>query len=284
MELTVSSKNIVSGNILAGLCCVTAALLSVCGSANAQEDLASAATNPVSNLVQFRLQDQWNPSTYNADSWGNAALMQAVVPLPGIADNFDSLKGIVTRTTVGFISTPQIDGIGRKNGIGDTSILAFAVPKAAPENTIWGIGPALTVPTAGDNEFVGAGQWQAGVAAVFMNTPKPGLQWGLLAFNQTDFADTRSDAQDINEVFLQPILTKHFDKGWYIALPDTPQTYDFETNEWSLNLGGVLGRIFPIGGQPMQIYGGAYYNPIDNDDIVAPEWTVKINFGFLFPG
>lgn len=136
------------------------------------EDLGEAATNPVSNLIQFRLQ------------------------------------GIVTRATIPY-----------------------------------------NIPSAGDNDFTGSGQWQAGPAAVFMVTPVPGLQTGLLAFQLWEFHETRSDAQDVSVLSLQPILTKYSDKGWYIALPDTPQTYNFETNEWALNLGGVLGRVFPAGGR-----------------------------------
>ncbi len=54
-------------------------------------DLGEAATNPVSNLIQFRLQDQYTASSYNADSWGNAATIQTVVPLSGLASKFDSL-------------------------------------------------------------------------------------------------------------------------------------------------------------------------------------------------
>ncbi|MGR8920852.1 MAG: transporter [Gammaproteobacteria bacterium] len=248
------------------------------------EDLGEAATNPVSNLIQFRLQDQYTPSSQNADGYANAALIQTVVPLPGLASRFESLRGIVTRTTVGYVSTPRLPGgIGRRSGLGDTSVLAFAVPKAAPAKTVWGFGPALTIPTAGDNDFTGAGQWQAGPAAVVMVTPKPGLQVGGLVFHQWDFADTRKSAQDVSTLYLQPILTKHFDKGWYVAAPDTPSTYNFETKEWALNLGAVLGRVFPVGGRPMQIFGGLYYNPIDNDESVTTDWTVKFQLGWLFP-
>ena len=75
------------------------------------DDLGEAATNPVSNLIQFRLQDQYTASSYNADSCGNAGLIQTVVPLSGLASNFDSLQGIVTRATIPFVSTPKLDGV-----------------------------------------------------------------------------------------------------------------------------------------------------------------------------
>ena len=63
-------------------------------------DLGEAATNPVSNLIQFRLQNQHSWENYNADSWSNAGLIQTVVPLASIASKFDSLQGVVTRATI----------------------------------------------------------------------------------------------------------------------------------------------------------------------------------------
>jgi hypothetical protein len=247
------------------------------------EDLAAAATNPVSNLDQFRLQNQFAPESYNADSWSNATLVQAVVPLPSISSKFDSLTGIVTRTTAPFIATPKLpNGVNRKNGWGDTQTQIFFVPKKSPKKTIWGVGPAFTFPTAGDNEFTGSGQWQAGPTAVVMVTPVPGLQVGALVIQQWDFHETRSDAADQSLLSFQPILTKHFSGGWYVAAPDVPQVYNWKTNDWSLNLGGVVGRVGPVYGMPMQIYGGVYYNTEDNDT-VSSEWIFKATFGFLFP-
>lgn len=58
--------------------------------------LGAAATNPVSNLVQLRLQNQYAPESYNADSRGNTALVQAVIPLSGIAGKFDSIRAMKT--------------------------------------------------------------------------------------------------------------------------------------------------------------------------------------------
>jgi hypothetical protein len=264
---------------LATLACLLAGLVS--GHA-VSDDLGEAATNPVSNLIQFRLQDAYNPSVYNADSYSNAAIVQTVIPLSSLAKKFDSLKGIVTRATLPYVSTPDLDVVGRQHGFGDTNFLAFAVPKAAPKNTVWGIGPALNIPTGGTDRFTGSGSWQAGPAAVAMVTPMKGLQVGALVFHVWDFHDIRSDAADVSTTSIQPILTKHFDKGWYVSLPDTPQSYDWEEKNWTLNLGAVLGRVTKVGSQPMQFFGGVYYNP-ENNGVPAAEWTVKFQVGWLFP-
>ena len=250
----------------------------------ASADLGEAATNPVSNLVQFRLQNQHSWENYNADSWSNAGLIQTVIPLPSVASKFDSLKGIVTRATIPYVSTPQLDGVGRKHGMGDTNFLAFAVPKKAPPKSVWGYGVAIDIPTGGDDEFTGSGTWKMGPSAVFMASPRKGLQVGALVFHQWDTYDIRSNAADFSTTFIQPILTQHFPGGWYISLPDTPQNYDWEEEEWTLNLGAVLGRVMPVGGQPMQIFGGVYYNPEEKDEgRISAEWTFKFQVGWLFP-
>ena len=254
----------------------------VSGHAFSGEDLGAAATNPVSNLIQFRLQNAYNPSVYNADGYSNAALIQTVVPIPSLAKKFDSLKGFVTRATIPFVSTPDLDDVGRQHGFGDTNFLAFAVPEAAPKNTVWGAGLAMNLPTGGTDRFTGSGTWQAGPSGVVMVTPKKGLQVGALVFHVWDFHDIRDDAADVSTTSIQPILTKHFDKGWYVSLPDTPQSYDWKEENWTLNLGAVLGRVFPVHGRPMQIFGGVYYNPEDND-VPAAEWTIKFQVGWLFP-
>ena len=69
-----------------------------CGSVFAAEhaDLGAAATNPVSDLIQIRVQDQYVPDSYNVDGSSNAALIQTVVPfhLP-----FESVPMLVSRMT-----------------------------------------------------------------------------------------------------------------------------------------------------------------------------------------
>jgi hypothetical protein len=118
-----------------------------------------------------------------------------------------------------------------------------------------------------------------------MVAPTKQIQWGALVFHQWDFASARSNTSDVNQTFIQPIFNYHMEGGWYVGLPDTPQSYNHETEQWALNLGAVLGRVTKVDGQPMQIFGGAYYNPSEPDKgQFTPEWTLKFQLGWLFPG
>jgi hypothetical protein len=247
----------------------------------AHANLAAEATNPVAPLMSLRLQYQNSPSSYNADGYSQAFVFQGVIPntLP-----FEAVPRMLNRVTTPYISTPDLgEGIGRKHGFSDTSLLSFAIPDFGMKGATIGLGASIGIPTAGDNEYTGSGQWQAGPAAVYINHATKGLQWGLLVFQNWDVASTRSDAADVSVLSLQPILTKHFAGGWYVGAPDLAQTYDFETNEWSLNLGAQVGRVFGWRKQHLQIFGAVYYNSEDNDDIIASEWTAKVNVSFLLP-
>ncbi|MEH6637561.1 MAG: hypothetical protein V7700_18740 [Halioglobus sp.] len=245
-------------------------------------NLGDAATNPVAPLMSMRLQYQNSPSNYNADGYSQAGIGQAVIPIP-----LDSkaVPMLITRTTIPYVSTPDLgEPVNRKHGFGDTSILAFALPNfGLPKGHTIAMGASIGVPTAGDNEFTGSGQWQLGPTVAYLNTKTKGLQWGMMVYQNWDVASTRSDAQDVDNVNFQPILNYHFGTGWYVGLPDLPQTYNNETNNWTTQLGGVLGRVFPYGKQHLQMYGGVYYNTEEDDEAIASEWTLKFNLSFLLP-
>ena len=245
-------------------------------------DLGAQATNPVSPLMSLRLQYQNSPSNYNADSYSQAGIFQAVIP---IALDSESVPLWVTRTTTPYIETPDLgDGVNKKNGFADTSLLTFAVPDFGLKGHTIGLGLSAGIPTGGDNEFTSSGQWTAGPAAIYLNQQTKGLQWGVLVYQNWDVSSTRSDAEDVNKTNIQPIVYYHFgSEGWYVGLPDLPNTYDHETDNWTTQLGGVLGRVFPWHKQHLQIFGGVYYNTEDNDDEVASELTLKLNVSFLIP-
>jgi len=112
-----------------------------------------------------------------------------------------------------------------------------------------------------------------------MKTPK--LQWGLFAFQEWSFAGD-NDREDVSKLSLQPFITYHFGKGWYVGSPESPQTYNFENSKWTWLLGPQLGRVFKIGKLPVKLFGAVYYNPEDDAGATA-EWTAKFGLTFLFP-
>jgi hypothetical protein len=245
--------------------------------------LAAAATNPIANLVQFQVNTSYHPSSYNASGYSNTFVIQPVIPfkLP-----WESMPLLITRTTLPFVTTPDLPGgIGRKNGFGDTEFLTLFSPRLETKGVQVAIGTNLTIPTAGDNEFTGSGKWSLGPAALYINMTKPGLQWGLFGWADFSFASASggSDRSHVSQINLQPFITQHFKKGWYVGSMDVPQKYDFASNNWTLAIGPKVGRVMKLGKQPVNVFGAVYYNPIDNDNAVSAEWTIKAGITFLFP-
>jgi len=244
-------------------------------------DLAGAATNPIANLVQFQIQDTYTADSYNADGDSNVFIIQPVIP---IKLSSEAVPLLITRTTLPYINTPDLgDGIGTKEGFGDLVTQGYFLPKLETKGVTIGIGYNLSIPTAGDNDFTGSGKWTLGPGAVYFNSQTPSWQWGLLGYSSFSFASQNTDRPHVSTVSIQPILTKHFSEGWYAALPDVPQTYDYRTNEWTYALGARLGKVTKFGAQPVNLFGQVYYNSNDDTDEVAPEWSYKVNLTFLFP-
>jgi hypothetical protein len=126
--------------------------------------LAEAATNPIANLVQFQLQGVFNWDNHNSSGYSNDFVIQPVAPvkLP-----WEAVPLLITRTTIPYVSTPNLGSpVNRKHGFGDTTLLGLFTPKLKAKGVQLGFGYTAVLPTAGDNDFTGAGKWSAGPSFV----------------------------------------------------------------------------------------------------------------------
>ena len=238
-------------------------------------DLAATATNPIGDLVQVQLQYQYSPQIHGLDGDSHVGIVQPVIPfeLP-----WKSVPTMITRTTIPYVSTPDLPGSGSVNGLGDTVVLALALPKLKTKGHMLGIGPALLAPTASKDE-TGSNAWALGPAAVYINLRTEKLMWGALGYGYWDVGG--GDRDEVSVLNVQPILNKYFNDGWYLGLQDAPWTYNGETGDWSLPIGPRLGKVTKIGNQSVNVFAGAYYNPEDSTG--NAEWTFKFSLSLLFP-
>ncbi len=267
--------------IRTGLCtAITLGLMT--GSAVAHADgLAEAATNPIANLVQFQIQDVYNWDNSNSSGYSNAFLLQPVVPIKLPSKKVPLL---ITRTTLPYVSTPNLGSPEhRKHGLGDLVSLGLFLPKLGLEKQMVGLGWSAVIPTAGDNDFTGSGKWQLGPAFVYFNMKTPKLQWGALGWHTFTVGETSSgdDKNNVTTTSIQPILTKHFDKGWYLALQDVTWNYNHKSHRWTIPIGPRVGRVMAVGKHKINFFGAVYYNP--EDDGPSAKWTAKFNMTLLFP-
>jgi hypothetical protein len=254
-------------------------------------NLASDATNPAAALIQLQLQNQYVPSTKNADGAANTFIIQPVYPIVLKKEYYFS--SVITRTTIPIVTTPDLPGVGRTTGLGDTDILVVPVHKTPTggkgEFFQWGPIAAASIPTATDDE-TGSGKFSLGPGLMgirnFTHVFNDGDSFliGGFGYQQWSVAG-EGGRKDVSKFYAAPVIVYHFDtlfgeKGWYTALPDDLWTYDFEESEFtSIPLGARLGKVFHIGKQPLNAFLQSWYNAADP----GAEYAIKFNLTFLFP-
>jgi len=240
------------------------------------DSLAAAATNPISNLIQFQIQNVFIPTSWESSGYANQFIIQPVIPINLHNKIFPTL---ITRTTLPIVTTPNPDGpISGTTGTGDMVLLTAAV-----NNQPWGmigVGPTFTFPTASDSR-TGAEKWQAGPTLVVFVTKFKPWQIGGLVYTQHSFAGT-SARSTVSKMFYQPILIRQFSKGWYAGTTDIASTTDFRTGGNTINFLGLrVGKVTKIKKQPINVFLQAWGTPVH--DGAVGKFNIKLSVSFLFP-
>ena len=252
-----------------------------------EADLVKAVQNPVANLISLPFQNNTDFGIGPTDQTRNTLNIQPVVPIKLGGDWL-----LVTRTIIPLLRqpgtfansgdvTPGTFNSGSILGLGDISTTLFLSPAHA-EKIIWGVGPILSVPTA-TNHTLGTEKWNAGPAALVMIQPQP---WtlGVLVNNLWSYAGS-SGRGHVNQMLLQYFVSYTLPNAWFLTSAPVI-TANWQTNSgdrWTLPLGGGFGRVFKIGGQPINASAQAYYNIIKPDTVPTSDWQIRLVVSFLFP-
>jgi hypothetical protein len=261
--------------LIIATCCLLAL---ICGTATAQEDsddLAKAAQNPLASIITLPLQTNWNDGVGPYDRRIFNLNVQPVIPIVGEKWN------VITRTIIPVNSIPvgETDSVF---GIGDTSLSVFWSPAKASSLT-WGIGPALTLPTASNEELLGSGKFSIGPTGVlFYGVGKWTL--GAVASNVWSVAGD-GDRNDVNIFFAQWFINFNFGGG--LALGTAPIiTCDWEADVGSgdrctIPLGLQISKVVKLGQQPVNLLLG-YYENVQHPEGGA-ESQIRFQINFMFP-
>jgi hypothetical protein len=244
-------------------------------------DLRSAVQNPISSLISLPFKFQFD---YGADN-GEASFLNIQPVLPVTVGDWN----LVNRIIMPLIDTPgQITGTPEMptpiqgkgaTGLGDINYSLFLSPVKTGK-VIWGVGPSISLPTATDKQL-GSEKWSAGPTAVFLTQPKWGSM-GILMRQLWSFAGD-SDRNEVSQFLVEPFVNYNLDKGWFL-ISDMVATANWRAdsgNQWTVPLGGGIGRVFKVGNQPINSRVEAYYNVVRPDG--APDWQIAFTWQFLFP-
>jgi hypothetical protein len=240
-----------------------------------EHGLSKASQNPISSLVSVPF--EFN-STFNngpEDAFAEDLNIKPVIPM-----SFSENWNLVNRVIVPVIYQEEpFPGLGDVFGLGDITYQGFFTQKKSGK-FIWGLGPQLDIPTGMDR--LTSNQWALGPTAVGLTMPG---HWviGLLVANVWSIGGGYDDAPSVNALTAQYFINYNMSNGWYVSTaPVMTANWEADSgNQWTVPVGGGVGRVFKIGKQPVNVKLAGYYNVEKPDN--ASDWNLQFSFTFLFP-
>ena len=227
-------------------------------------ELAKKLSNPISSLISFPIQTNFDFRMGTGSGWRNTTNVQPVIP---VALNKD--WNMISRTIVPIIHQANVTGPGRsesglgdilqanvtapgasQSGLGDVVQSLFFSPNKS-EPFIWGVGPAILIPTA-TNSFLGSKQLGLGPTVVVLKQ-QHGWTVGTL-WNHIWRVAGGSGRPKVNSDFIQPFLTYGTKDGWTYSV-NTESSYDWTRDSWSVPVHFTVTKVVRFGKQPMSFAG-----------------------------
>jgi hypothetical protein len=267
----------------ATLCAAVLCLAAAAPCAADVDEFTKATQNPIAHLISVPFQNNVHFRIGPYDRNEYALKVEPVVPFRLGPVSFAS------RTIVPVVRQPDVAAeTGATAGLGDVSATLFASPSTSGK-VIWGVGPAVLLPTAADE--LGYGKWALGPSAVVLAQPG---RWtvGLLLENVWSVAGDDERA-DVNGMLAQPFVTYNLERGWHVATsPEIVADWKADREDrWLVPAGGGVAKLLRFGKLPVNVGVQGYYyvvHPEVREDprlsVPYPKWTLRAAATFFFPG
>jgi hypothetical protein len=239
-------------------------------------DLAKQIQNPVGDLISFPLQNNVNFGYGPRGGTQNVLNLQPVIPFH-VNDDWN----LITRTILPIVWNPDASPIPTVPvGTAPTSLTAFLSPKHDVHGWLWGAGPVVQLPTI-SSATLGSSVWGSGPSAAIVYSSGPWVAGAL--FNAIwSLGGTRGPSGNSYSTFLaNPFVAYNFDDGWYVSTgPNVTANWQVPGTKWTVPIGGGAGRVFRVGGQPVDLSLSAY------DNVVKPtlgaRWQLSAQLTLIF--
>jgi len=239
-------------------------------------ELAKQSQNPISDLISLPFQSNNLFNIGDNDRTRSILNIQPVIPM-----QVGPLT-IVSRLVFPLLYQPDIaEASGGTVGTSDTTYTAFFTP-ANPGKLVWGVGPAVLIPTASD-DTLGTGKWGLGPSVVALTLRGPWVVGALV--NQLWSVGGDEERADISSFLLQYFINYNLSAGWYLtSAPIITANWKAEDGDkWMVPLGGGFGRVFPLGRQPVNFNTQLFYNAVRPDTLPSANIEWRFQLSLLFP-
>ena len=238
-----------------------------------QADLAKQIQNPLASVVTLPFQVNWNQNVGEFERTVANLNFQPVIPFPGEEWN------LVSRSIIPYLSVP-IGPEAAQTGFGDLTTMLFASP-AKPSAVIWGVGPALVLPTSSNPERLGSGKVSVGPAAVLFWGPG---NWTLGAVVwQVWSVAGQADRESVSALAGQWFINYNLGKGWVLGTAPIIAC-DWKApsgEECTIPWGGQISKVLAFGSRPVNLLVG-YYKNSDHPE-GGSEAQVRFQINLLYP-
>lgn len=240
-----------------------------------EKDLMKASQNPVGDLISVPILNttNFNIGTYNRSQ--NVLALQPVIPM-----NLNSNWMLITRIIQPITSQPYPDQkTGGEFGLGDMTPSFFLAPQN-PGSVIWGVGPAMVIPTA-TSKLLGQGKFSLGPSVVVLAQPGKWTVGGLVG-NVWSVAGS-GGRPAVNRMTLQYFLVYNLQHDWYVsAAPVMIADWRAQAgNNWLVPVGGGVGKMVVFGSRPVDFAATFYGNAVAPTGL--PTWQMNLQMTLLFP-
>jgi opacity protein-like surface antigen len=246
--------------------------------AGTDEDLAKASQNPIASLVTVPFENNANFHNGPFGRTQNVLNIEPVVPM-----SLNAQWNVISRTIIPVISQPNPLIDSNTNGVGDISESLFFSPvNSGIKDFTWGFGPIITAPSASD-AILGTGKTLLGPTMVLVVTPGHWVM-GVLVNNQWSVGGAPG-RPSVNFLTTQYFINYNFPggHGWYFTSSPiiTADWTAAPGQQWTVPVGGGVGRLFKVGDQPISASVQGFYNVVRPDNTGA--WAMRVFVSLLFP-
>lgn len=266
-----------SGVALPTLLAVLGLAMSPAASADSDAELAKKAQNPIAAMISVPMQlnyDEGYGATGDGEKW--VLNVQPVIPF-----DLSNDWNLISRTIVPLVDQKDFVAGGAldESGVGDVLQSLFFSPKAPTAGGwIWGVGPALLLPTASD-KVLGSEKWALGPTAVVLKQAS-GWTYGVLGNHLWSVAGD-DDRDDISASLIQPFFG-YTTRTYTTFMINTESSYDWKRETWSVPVNLMVTQMLRVGGQPLTLQAGARYWA-DSPDGGPDGWGFRLALTLLFP-